>query len=82
MLTKIIKVGNSKGIRIPSVLLKDFDVDKEVELELKNNTIIIKPVKKVRAGWDESFKEMNKNQDDKLLINDIFDDEMDDWEWT
>lgn len=82
MLTKIIKVGNSKGIRIPSTLLKDFDVNEEVELELKNNTIIIKPVKKVRSGWDQAFKEMNKNQDDKLLINDIFEDEMDDWEWS
>ena len=37
--------------------------------------MILKPIKSVREGWDEAFKEMRSNNDDELLIDDVFEDE-------
>jgi hypothetical protein len=34
------------------------------------------PVKTVRAGWAKAAKEMHQCGDDKLLIDDVFDDEV------
>jgi antitoxin MazE len=30
---------------------------------------------KPRKGWEKAFMEMNANEDDKLIITDIFEDE-------
>ncbi len=45
MITTIISIGNSKGIRIPKVLLDESGLDNEVELEVKKDEIRIVPVK-------------------------------------
>ena len=44
MKTSIIKIGNSKGVRIPKALLEISGIDGEVELSLRNGSIIISPV--------------------------------------
>lgn len=71
----IIKIGNSKGIRLPLAVLKQCGMDSKVELEIKDNCIIIKPVKVPRQGWAEAFELMHKNNDDTLLIPEEIDDE-------
>ena len=37
--------------------------------------MILKPKNSPRKGWEKSFKKMNENGDDQLLINDVFEDE-------
>ena len=44
MKAKIIKIGNSKGIRLPNELIKEYKLDEEVTLELREDCIVIKPV--------------------------------------
>lgn len=77
----IISVGNSKGIRIPKAILEQCSFNKEAELEVQGNTLLIKPVRKVREGWDKSFQLMHERREDSLVINDTIDIEMDSWEW-
>lgn len=67
MKTKVIKIGNSRGIRIPKSLIEESGLKSEVELEVYDGQIIIKPVSKTREFWTESFKKMAKNGDDVLL---------------
>lgn len=67
MITKVIKIGNSRGIRIPKCIIEQKGLEDEVELEVKKDSIIIKPVKKTKANWDLSFKLMSENKDDILL---------------
>lgn len=71
----IIKIGNSKGIRLPFAVLKQCGIDSKVELEVQDNCIIIKPVATPRKGWAEAFELMHKNDDDVLLIPDEVDNE-------
>lgn len=80
MIAKIIKIGNSKGIRIPSAILRECNIEDQVELLVEKDSIIIKS-KKCRDGWDNAFQEMSKNGDDALLHDDFIDEGMEDWEW-
>jgi len=71
----VIKIGNSRGIRLSKTLLERYNIRDTVDLILEKGQIIIKPLSQPRKGWDKAFMEMNANGDDKLLINDIFEDE-------
>lgn len=82
MILDVVKIGNSKGIRIPKNILEECGIDKQVDLVLKDHSLYIKPVNP-RKGWDEAFKKMAANNDDELLIDDSIDldNEQDEWEW-
>jgi antitoxin MazE len=81
MIAKIIQIGNSKGIRIPNQILKELNIENQIELIIndKKDEIILKPMHKVRDGWFDSFKKMKSISEDKLLIDDSLD--LKDWEW-
>ena len=83
MQSTIRNIGNSKGIIIPQNFLKQCFIENEVIMEVKDNTIVISPVKEQkRIGWAEAFQEMAKNGDDELLIPDVFEEEdFKDWTW-
>ena len=71
----IIKIGNSKGLRLPKSVLEKYSIKDKVELVLEEEQIIIRPVETPRKGWSEAFKEMHEAGDDNLLIDDVFEDE-------
>lgn len=70
MRARVIKIGNSQGLRIPKPILEQIGIRDEVEIELEKNQIIIRPVQKAREGWDNAFKMMAKNGDDEPIISD------------
>lgn len=71
----IVKIGNSKGIRLNKTLLEKYDIKDSVEIVLGKNQIVIKPLDKPRKGWEKAFKVMADNEEDKLLFDDVFEDE-------
>lgn len=84
MRAKIIKIGNSQGIRIPKLFLEQTKLGDEVELEAQDDQIIIRPVTYPRQGWDEAFQAMAERGDDQLLDDDLASQTrwgQDEWEW-
>lgn len=81
METAIIKIGNSKGLRLSKTILDKYNIKDKVEIILEMGQIIIKPIEKPRKNWDAAFEKMNKEGDDKMLMNDVFNDENFE-EWT
>ena len=80
MEVSVIKIGNSKGIRLTKALLERYKIKDKVELIFEKGRIILKPVNKPRQGWDDAFKQMHQNGDDKQLIQDVFEDEnLEEW---
>ena len=75
METSIIKIGNSKGLLLSKVILKKYNIEDKVELILAKGQIILKPVSSTKKNQENEFRKMNENGDDKLLINDVFEDE-------
>ena len=80
MEASIIKIGNSKGLRLSKSILDKYNIGDKIELILEKSQIILKPVSEPRKGWDEAFSKMNARAEDTLLINDVFDDEnLEEW---
>ena len=80
METSIIKIGNSKGLRLSKVILKKYKIEDKVEMILEESQIILRPIASPRKNWDNQFIQMAKNGDDSLLIDDVFEDEnLDEW---
>ncbi|GAB4245680.1 MAG: AbrB/MazE/SpoVT family DNA-binding domain-containing protein [Saprospiraceae bacterium] len=71
----VIKIGNSRGIRLAKAILDKYGIQDTVELILKEGYLILKPVRKPREGWEDAFREMHQNGEDQLLIDDLFEDE-------
>jgi len=67
MKTNIIRIGNSWGIRIPKALLEQCRLRGTVELEVQDEHLIIRPVARPRSGWEDAFRRMAQQGDDKLL---------------
>jgi antitoxin MazE len=78
MKLKVRRIGNSKGIVIPQKYLKIVKGDKEeIEVEVDEKGILLKSNNDVpRKGWEKAFKKMAKNGDDKLILPDVFEDEI------
>lgn len=82
MKVNIVSIGKSKGIRIPKSISDQCNFNKEADLEVEHNKLVIKPVKKkIREGWDNTFKLMHERKEDVLLLDDSLDIEMKNWEW-
>ena len=82
MKVSVVPIGNSRGIRLPKAILEQLQISDQVELEVENKQIILRPINKNRrSGWEEALQKMNKNQEDKLLIPETGTYEGFDWEW-
>lgn len=80
MEASIIKIGNSRGLRLSKTILEKYHIKDKVELILEKGQIILRPIESPRKNWEEKFKEMSANNDDEPLMNDVFEDEnFDEW---
>jgi antitoxin MazE len=84
MKTRIVRIGNSQGIRIPKPLLEQTGLRGEVEISAQGDSLIIRPARWPRKGWIAAFQEMARRSDDSLLDNvtpSLSSWDQDDWEW-
>ena len=80
MEVSIVQIGNSKGIRFSKMIIEKYNFRDKVDLILEKGHIIIKPLTRPRKGWEDAFQEMSMQGDDRLLFNDVFDDEnLEEW---
>ena len=67
MKTRIVRIDNSRGIRIPKPLIEQTGLDGDVEVAVRGNTLVIRPATQPRAGWAEVFRAMAQRGDDRLI---------------
>jgi len=82
MKTDLIRIGNSRGIRIPKPLIEQCGLHDAVELRIENERIIISPQREPRQGWEEQFRAAGSSGTDELLLDagaNQFDRE--EWRW-
>ena len=84
MKTRIIRIGNSQGVRIPKLLLEQTGLRGDVEICAQNNSLIIRPAAKPCAAWAAAFQEMAEQCDDALIdgnATSLTSWDEDEWEW-
>ena len=64
---KVVKIGNSRGVRIPRALLEQAGLTDEVEMTVDGSKLIIHSARLPRQGWDAQFASMAEHNDDLLL---------------
>src|SRR5918995_2527531 len=65
--TRIVRIGNSRGIRIPKTLLDEADLPDEVELHAQPGRLVVQAARRPRSGWAAAAKRMRARGDDRLL---------------
>jgi antitoxin MazE len=83
MKVKVIDIGNSKGIRLPQTILRQYHILNDLEIELKKDGILLKPFSKARDGWEEQFKKgikkLTSAEKELMQLRNKFDEE--EWTW-
>jgi antitoxin MazE len=84
MKSRIVKIGNSRGVRIPKPLIEETGLGEEVEIQAEGNRLIIARADRPRANWATRFRKMARAGDDALIDGDVQIQtawEKDEWEW-
>lgn len=84
MRVSVVRIGNSRGIRIPKTLLEQCRLGTAVELEVRQGQLVVRAADKPRGGWEEAFRRMAERGDDVLLDRESLPSTRSDeteWEW-
>ena len=82
MKTRLVRIGNSRGVRLPKPLIAQAGLTEEVELHVRDGAIVIERAHTPRAGWAQAAREMHEVDEDSLLdlpAATHFDEK--EWEW-
>ena len=82
MRARIVRIGNSKGIRIPKPVIEQVGFVEEVELQVRKGELVISPAEKPRRGWAEAAQVLAGRSEDQVLdpfVPTDFDEQ--EWEW-
>jgi len=81
--TRLVKIGNSQGVRIPKLVLDQLNLPLDLELEVQDDHLILRPSSHPRADWAEQFRQMAERGDDQLLDPDLTltEWEASEWQW-
>jgi antitoxin MazE len=83
MKAQLIRVGNSRGVRIPKALLDQTGISDEVDIGVQGDAVVVRRAHPPREGWDAAFAAMAGAGDDVLVDAPVppssWDEE--EWEW-
>ena len=81
--TRLVKIGNSHGIRIPKLILDQLNLSADVELDVQTDFLILRPSPHPRTNWADQFRQMAERGDDQLLDSmvPLTEWEANDWQW-
>lgn len=83
MKVKLVRVGNSRGIRIPKAVLEQCGLQEVAEMRVVRGHLVIAREHRPRQGWEEAFLAAGPSSDDELMLEALPDSTFDreDWRW-
>ena len=83
MKIELVRIGNSRGIRIPKPIIEQCGFGDTAELRVEKDRLIIAPGRAPREGWNEAFSAAGSAANDDLLLDDLPPNQFDreDWRW-
>jgi len=80
--THLVRIGNSRAVRIPKIWLEHLQLNEEVEMTVQADQIVIRSARRPRQGWEEKFRvmhELGKDQHTEDSPSTAWDER--EWEW-
>jgi antitoxin MazE len=83
MKTELIRIGNSRGIRIPKPLIEQCGLGETVELRIEKDRLVISPARRPRQAWEEAFRAAGPATNDEIVLETMDPNEFDftEWKW-
>ncbi|AUD01208.1 AbrB/MazE/SpoVT family DNA-binding domain-containing protein [Spirosoma pollinicola] len=79
------RIGNSQGIILPRTLLQQTGIENEVDIQVIDGAIILRPVQSnPRASWDSLFQkaiDAGHSPENDLFENMTNDFDQTEWQW-
>ena len=82
MKTRLVRIGNSRGVRLPKAIIAQAGLTEEVELDVRDGVVVIARTSSARSGWTAAARQMRQRDEDLLLdppVPTLFDEK--EWEW-
>jgi antitoxin MazE len=82
MKARLVRIGNSRGVRLPKPLIEQAGLEDEVELDVQEGAIVIRALMAPRAGWADAARTLREREGSGLLDEPTlshFDEE--EWDW-
>ena len=82
MKARLVRIGNSRGVRIPKPLIEQVGLTDDVELRVIDGAIVISNVETAREGWSEAAAALAEASGGRILDSPTptrFDEN--EWEW-
>ena len=82
MKSRLIRIGNSRGVRLPKPVIEEAGLEAEVEIQVQEGAVVIRSCREPRATWAEAARQMRERGEDHLLEEPTttrFEDE--EWRW-
>jgi len=81
MKVNLIRIGNSKGVRLPRSIIKECGFGDQIEMRVEQGVVLLAQAHGTREGWDDAFARMATERDDTLIIADTIEHGWDEQEW-
>ena len=81
MRTELVRIGNSRGIRIPKPFIEQCGFGETVEVRVERDCLIVSPERRPRQGWGEAFRASGLAAADELMLEATGPNEFDREEW-
>jgi len=66
MKAQLVRIGNSRGVRLPKALIDQVGLTDEIDLRIENNCVVIAPVRPPRSGWADAARQLSATKEETL----------------
>ena len=67
MKARLIRIGNSRGVRLPKLVIEEAGLNDEVEVQVRAGRVLISSPAGVRRGWAEAARKLHERKDDRFV---------------
>jgi antitoxin MazE len=79
MRVHLVKIGNSRGVRLPRAVIEEAELGEDITLTVRKGVVTLRAARPVRAGWAEAAKECHEAGEDALILGDLKNDFDESW---
>jgi len=81
MKARLIRIGNSRGVRLPKAVIDQIGLDDDIELRVEDNRVVITAAAPPRTGWAEAARRLAAESRGLLDAPSLTRFDEDEWRW-